>query len=328
MFGNRWLSPIVLAGVLAVAGCDNLPWSSKNENASAGLTTVQSGVAPAKPAVLPTEIVASVNGAPIATSDLELRTQELKALVEGSGETWTPLTKEQLTALLDEMVNNELASQDAVARGLDRSLETQRRWEYLRRQFFAQEWLRSMQAQLEVPSDDVERYYTENKEGFRDREQVRLRQLSVASEDEAKRALSQLYAGSLSFEALAKQISVGPSASDGGLLPKWVMRAADRDFMAYVQPDLDVLVLDPALETAAFAITQPNGFSSYVKGADGRFHMFQLVERKAETQRPLAEVHDQIKSFLTLEKLQNAVEAMKGKAQIERHEERLDSIVQ
>lgn len=319
---------VAAACALALAGCDNMPWANKDGNASAGLTTAQSGMVPGKPSVLPNDVLASVNGVPISKADLELRIQELKALVEGSGEAWTPLTREQLTALLDEMVNNELASQDAVARGLDRSLETQRRWEYLRRQFFAQEWLRSMQTQLDVPSEQVERYYTENKEGFRDRESIRLRQLSVGSEEEAKRALSQLYAGSLSFESLARQISSGPSAADGGLLPKPVMRAADRDFMAYVQPDLDVLVLDPLLETAAFAITQANGLSSYVKGADGRSHIFQLVARAPEAQRPLAEVHDQIKSFLTLEKLQEAVDALKGKAQVERHEERLDSIVQ
>ncbi len=319
--------PLLAAAALAAAGCDRLPWASKDDASAAGqVTTAQSGAVPTRAPVLPAEVVAVVNGVAISKADVQLRLQELKALVEGAGETWTPLTAEQSAAVLDELIGAELMSQDAVARGLDRTLDLQRRWDYLRRGFFAQAWLQQTQESLEVGAGEVEAYYEQNKEGFRDRESVQLRQLTVTSEDQAKQALAQLYGGSVSVEQLAKQISVSPSAPQGGLLPQWAMRATDKEFMALVDPALDVIALDPALENAAFAIADLNGLSSYVKGADNRYHIFQLVARRPAQQRALTEVWDQIKNFLLLQTLQERVDALEAKAAIERHPERLEGI--
>ena len=65
-----------------------------------------------------------------------------------------------------------------------------------------------------------------------------------------------------------------------------------------------------------------------MKGPDNRFHVFQLVERKAERQRPLTEVWDQIKNYLIVQKLQGALEDLRTQAKIERFPERLQSVTQ
>ncbi|MDP3703294.1 MAG: hypothetical protein Q8R78_02785, partial [Candidatus Omnitrophota bacterium] len=225
---------VVLVGVLCAAGCDNLPWSFKKQDeghANAGLTTAQSAPTPAKPQVLSGDVLATVNGAAISKNDLELRLQELKALTESAGQPWSPLTSEQLGEVLDELINTELMSQDALARGLDRSLDVAQRWEYLRRGFFAQEWLRWHQERLSVQPEEVDKYYEDNKAGFRVPPKLRLRQITVASEDQAKRALSQLHGGTTDFTNLAQQISLGPTAAQGGELPLWVMRADEKTFL-------------------------------------------------------------------------------------------------
>lgn len=321
-----------LAHVLSAAGCDRLPWSSTDEKAPAvasAASTAASPAVPTKPAVLPSDIMANVNNTSITKADVELRVKELQALVEGTGGAWTPLSREQMDAILDELISTELMSQDAVARGLDRSLEVQQRWEYLRRGFFAQAWLQWHQTRIEPTAADIEKYYEDNKLGFREPAQLQLRQLVVSSEDQAKQALAQLLNGTADFGNLAQQISLGPTAAQSGLLPGSVMRANDKALFFAAEADAaaaGVTSLDPVLEAAAFAIDKVNGFSNYVTGADGRYHIFQLVTRQEERQREKSDVWDAIKNFLQTQQLQQAVEALRGKASIERFTERLESL--
>lgn len=327
-----WVWGLGVMGLAVSGGCDRLPWSSRSSEVDAsGPTTAQSAVTPPKPAVPPEQIIASVDGAPISTTDVELRIQELKALLAGAGQSWTPLTSEQVRDVAEELVNTELMSQDAAKRGLQRNVSAQQRWEYIRRGFLAQEWLRARQEQLDVTAEEVQRYYDDNKLGFREPARIRVRQLVVASEDQAKRALAQLHGGTVSFEELAQQISQVPTAASGGTLDSWVMRADDKQAMYGSEPDAaaaGVISLDPLLEAAAFAIDAVGNYSSYVHGPDGRYHIFQLVERRDAAQRPIAEVWDSIKAFLVARKLEQALEDLKQQATIQWSEERLGEVTQ
>lgn len=330
----------LLACLIGLAGCDKLPGFSQETPASpqstASATSTASSAAPAavtpeRPAVAPSDVMATVNGVSISKADLKFRIEELKALLKNAGQAWKPLTAEQLDGLLKEMVNTELMSQDAAARGLGRSAEAQQRWEMIRRNFFAQEWLTWNRTRLEVGSGEVEQYYEKNKLGFREPERRRLRQLTVDSEAQAKQALARLLGDSMDFSELVKQISTGANAPTGGMIPEWVMRANEKAFMYGTDADAKaagVISLDPALEAAVFAIDQVNGFSNYVKGSDNRYHIFQLVERKEARQRPSSEVWDSIKNFLLVQKLQEAITELKGKAKVEEFPERLTGIDQ
>jgi peptidyl-prolyl cis-trans isomerase C len=325
MMRSRWALCLAL---LAAAGCDKLPWGKDKADASS--STAQSAVLPNRPPVAPGDVVATVNGVPIARQDVEQRVQEFKALAGSMNREWTPLTPEQLQVVLNELVNNELMSQDAVARGLDRSTETQRRWDLVRRSFFMQEWIRNKQAQHEVGSAEVEQYYEQNKQGFRVPERRRLRQISVASEEQAKQALTRVL-GESDFGETAKQVSLAPTASDGGMIAGWVMRGNEKAVVFPSQADAaaaQITSLEPALEAAAFAIDKVGGVSSYVKGQDNRYHIFQLAEREQERIRPLNEVWDQIKNGLTLQKLQGELQAVRQSAKVETFPERLTGMSQ
>lgn len=329
---GAYLAAACLVALPGLSGCEKLMGHPKHSDAAAAPAPgAPAQVTPARPLLPDTEILAKVNGVPISKADLEFRIDELKAMMAAQGQEWKPLTKDQLQAILDEVINNELMSQDAVARGLDHTPDTQRRWVYTHRGFFAQEWLRWSRERLDVKPDDIQRFYDENKAGFREPETRRLRELVVATDDQARQALAQLHGGAAQFDALARQISTGPQAANGGLLPKRVMRAADKAIAYAAEQDAEtagVMSLDPALEAAAFAIDQVNGISSYVKGPDSRLHVFQLIERVPERQKPLTEVWDQIKNFRTVQKLQEAVTGLRGKAALQPFPDRLETVAQ
>lgn len=332
----RWPScGLLAAALIALTGCDRMPWSPRSDDnavaATTGTTTKHAAVTPNRPPVAPEDLVATVNDVPVSKVDVELRVQELKTLVSNLGREWKPLTAEQLEAVLDELINNEAMSQDAVALGLDRATQTQRRWELVRRTFFAQEWLVSKRDQLQVSDADVTAYYEQNKRGFREPERRQLRQLIVASEDEAKRALARLLQDSADFASLAQQISTATTAPNGGLISEWVLRAGEKT--VFYRTDADaaaagVISLDPSLEAAAFAIDREGGLSNYVKGPDNRYHIFQLAKLQVEREQPISEVWDGIKNFLLAQKLQGALNQLKEKANVQRYPERLQGVTQ
>ncbi len=335
---RRCTTGILLVLGLGVVGCDKLPWPFNTIKSTASIhpvtasaTTTPTAVTPSKPSVLPADILAMVNGVPISKADVEMRIKELKALTTSLRQPWKSLTPEQIEAVLKELINTELMSQEAVARGLDRSTEAQRKWEFVRRGFFAQEWLGWNRDRQEISQADVEKYYEQNKLGFREPERRRLRQLTIASEDQAKQALAKLLGESMDFAALAQQISVGATAKDGGMIADWVMRGNEKAYRYRTEEDAKaagIMSLDPVLEAAAFAIDHDNGLSNYVKGPDNRYHIFQLVKHEVGRQLPLNEVQDTIKTYLTIQKLQQSMEALTTQAKIEKFSERLSRVEQ
>lgn len=321
----QWVVGLSLLGI--TAGCDRLFGSGDTTDAASTVSLV-----PPRPVVLPIELVASVNGAPISKHDVELRIQEIKAQVQfvNPDVPWTPLTDEELEAVMDELIEAELMGQDAVTSGLLNSLETQRRWEFIRRRFFAEEWVRVQQKTM-VANSEIERYYQENQLGFQEPERITLRQLSVTTPSDAQQALARFHGGAVDFATLVRELSVGPTVAQGGMIREDVMRSNEKLFVYGSEEAAlaeGVISLDPVLEAAAFAIDQANGVSNYVKGPDGRYHVFQLVERQEGSQRSLNEVWDWIKQALSIEQLQQAVQEFSAEATIERHPERVWDVEQ
>ncbi len=331
---------VVLVSGLCIlcVGCEqlseNLPWFSKKQKdpAAATLSTPTGKAAvPDRPRVLPQEVIANVNGTPISKTDVELFIQERKLLSENLGQEWTRLSADEMEGVLEQLIHSELMRQDAVAQGLTQAADTQRRWEFVHRGFFAQEWLRKAQERVTVSPEEIQKYYEQNKAGFREPERVRLKELVVASEDQAKQALARLHGESFDFATLAQQISLGPTAAKGGMIENWIMRSDDKAFLYPQEADASaagVISLDPVLEAAAFAIDQLGGLSNYVKGSDGQYHIFRLSEKQQARQRPINEIWDEIKSFLQVQKFQESITDLNNKAKIERFTDRLEGVTQ
>ena len=315
--------------LMVASGCEKFRGTPSTTHQTAERSSV-----PSRPTTPPEKILAKVNDTVISTRDLELTLADLKARVEAQGGTWQPLPaesqpdKNDLNDLLDLVVMDELRAQDSLARGFDRRTDVQSRFWSLYRSFFSQEWVAAQldQVRAEVKEEEVEQYYTANTWAFREPERLRVRELVVSSEDQAKAALVKLLEG-MDFLTIAQQMSIRPESASGEMVDRqWVMRGAEKS--AFAPDDDTVRALDPVLEQAAFAIDTPGKASSYVKGADGNVHIFQLVERTEGRQRPLTEIADRIRDFLRLQKLSEKNEELKRKAKVETFGERLMNVEQ
>ena len=320
---------LLLAGLVGAGGCEKLMGggSSTSKPATTAVTEPPPAM-PSRPVIPPNKILANVNGNLIGTRDIEIAVQDRKIGTQALGGTWQPLTTEQLQELLNELVMAEVLSQDSVARGLDRKTDVQARFWYRFRNFFSQEWLTSQQGTLkqEVSEEEVAEFYEANKAiVFREPERIRVRQLTLDSEDKAKAALVKLLEG-VDVVSVAQQMSLHPEAAQGPMVDQqWIVRGAA---ITAAQEEDTVRRLDPALEQAAFAIDKPGGISSYVKGMDDHFHIFQLVEREPSRQKPLTEVADVIRNYLELQKLSEKSKALRDKAKVESFPERLTAVEQ
>jgi hypothetical protein len=328
----RW----ALIGSLLTAGCDKVPWPFNKQTGDAArsaltATSAQAPQAsvPTKPTVPETEILAKVGeGGVVSKADFELRVEELKTFMTGVGRPWRVPTQKELEGLLQELVQTELMSQDAVKRGLDRSKQVQQRWEYVRRGFNAQEWMRTYREMKRIEAPEIEKFYNENKAGFLflEAERRRVRQIVVNSEEQANKVVTNILSRTADFMSLAQQLSESPIE-----IPGWVMRRADRlrRFADEAEAQAaQVSSLEEALETAAFAVDRVDGISLPVKGADGKYHVFQLVERQESRQRPLTEVYDGIKNHLLTQQLAASLADLEKQTTIKRYEERLSTVAQ
>ena len=113
---------------------------------------------------------------------------------------------------------------------------------------------------VRVPSSEVRRYYQENPQEFQRPEQVRVRQIVVATEEEAQQALEQLQNEKADFAALAKQKSTAPEAEAGGDLGFFAMGDMPGEF------------------NVVFGLSK-GGISGVVKSPYG-YHIFKLEEKR------------------------------------------------
>ena len=113
---------------------------------------------------------------------------------------------------------------------------------------------------LRVPSSEVRRYYQENPQEFQRPEQVRVRQIVVATEEEAQKVLDKLLNEKADFAALARQKSTAPEAETGGDLGFFAMGEMPGEF------------------NVVFGLPR-GGISSVVKSPYG-YHIFKLEEKR------------------------------------------------
>lgn len=327
---KAFLGPVGVVALLV--GCVGCGLFGGNEESS-GVSAIPEAVVPQPPVVLPNDVIAKVNGVPISTDDIQMRIQDLKLQMSviNPDMPWEPLNQEELRSILEQLIEAELMTQEAIAEGVHRSRDAKQRWAFLRRGFLSEAWIRWKQEKL-VSNSEIERYYKESLQGFREPERIRLRQLVVATEPEARQVLARLYGeAGAEFAAMTREISIGPMAATGGMMGGWVMRTADRAAIFMSEEEAlaaGVVHLDPILESAAFAIDREHGISNLVKGPDSRYHIFQLIKRQEGRQRSLTEVRDDIQQFLVQDKLRQAVNDLASAVQIERHAEQLKDVMQ
>jgi peptidyl-prolyl cis-trans isomerase D len=151
----------------------------------------------------------------------------------------------------------------------------------------------AMRAKVAVPPADIEREYNNNSEQYSTPEQVRASHILLKTEGKDDAAVKA------KAEELLKQAKSG---ADFGELAK---KNSEDEASAKNGGDLDYFGkgrMVPEFDAAVFAM-QPGQISDLVKTQYG-YHIIKLVDKKAATTRPLAEVRQQLTDQLAYQRAQ------------------------
>ena len=198
--------------LFALYGCDQ-PQSSGQA------TTATAAPAPEGP------VVATVNGAPIMKSVLDVYGAQRKAK-QGEGE---QIDDQEI---LNEVISLELMRQEGVSKGLDTSPTVVATLDQQTRTLLAGAAIRDFVQNNPVTDEQAKAVY--DKEIGKPGTEYKARHILVKTQEEAEKIISELDKGG-DFSALAKEKSTDTSASEGGELG-WFSTAQ------MVQPFSDTLV--------------------------------------------------------------------------------------
>jgi peptidyl-prolyl cis-trans isomerase C len=228
-----------------------------------------------------------------------------------------PRARTQLSAperrrqFVDSFVMNDLLVEQGRAKGYDEDPDIERQVDDLRRRLIVQRVMKDFQEPPQIPDDEVQKYYEENKRLFSGA-QVKASHILVKDEALAKQLREQIQADPAKFEELAKQHSVDSATAQ---------RGGDLGFFGQGR-----MVAD--FERAAF-VMEPGQISEVVKTPFG-YHIIKVVERKEGPERPFTEVKDRIRVSMLNQRRQDQVskqfEDMKSKANVTVNEEVLAEI--
>lgn len=152
-----------------------------------------------------------------------------------------------------------------------------------------------VRSRVKVSDEDLRNFYQRNAAEFAGEDEVRVRHVFLplpenapAAEEakvraQAEKVLQRLAAGE-DFAALAREVSKGPGAADGGDLG-WLRRG----------------VVQKALEDAAFAL-QPGQVSGIVRAGPG-LHLLKVEERRVGGKKGFDEVKEALRERLSNEQL-------------------------
>jgi peptidyl-prolyl cis-trans isomerase C len=234
------------------------------------------------------ESIASVNGRPITVAAFE------HYLAQKQSSSAKPVDP---GSVLNEMINIELLSASAEEAGYDRRESVRLELERQRKGLLANVALQERLNAVEISQDEVEVAYRERYVDA-DNTEYQASHILVESKEKAQDLIAQLQQGA-DFAELARENSVGPSASRGGDLG-W-FSASD------VVPEFAQAVV--ALDNGAYT-REP------VQSKFG-WHVIERMGSRTPEPPELAEVEDELRRTLTARSVADYLRGLREAAQIE-----------
>lgn len=241
------------------------------------------------------KVLAVVNGREITQMDVQKTLQGLgQAAMNYAG-------PEGEKKLVDELINQELFYAEAMATELDKDEQFVAEMEEVRQNMLKQFFVRQLLADVQVPEDEVEAYYNENKSEFAKPAQAKASHILVDTEDQAKEIKAEIEGG-LTFEEAAGKYSKCPSNAKGG----------DLGFFGQGQ-------MVPEFETAVFSM-EVGELSAPVQTQFG-FHLIKKTDEQEAGEATFGEVRQTIAQQLTVQKQNETyygkADALKAKYTVE-----------
>jgi peptidyl-prolyl cis-trans isomerase C len=281
-------------------------------------------------AAAPSGCVALVNGVAITAADVEQKMAEIREQYARQGQ---PVDEQKLEDLrpkvVDNLIEEELlfqesrrqkinvapAAMDAALADIRKGFEDEEKFDaalqamHLTRETFTRKLERllaireliqsQVDAQIEVPEEEIRTFYSENPQHFETSEKIRARHILIQLKpdaDEAARKMAMKKIGEVKkklaqgadFAELAKQYSEGPSKTRGGDLGFFGRGRMVKPF-----------------EDAAFAL-EAGGTSDMVETQFG-LHLIRVEEKQPGGTVPYEKAHDSILAHLKKQKRGRAI---------------------
>lgn len=270
------------------------------------------GVSKAAPEVSEVKgtVIARVNNQPLTLEELNEEIENYNKYVPNNKpEEKIDTRDKKLNYLKNEMIRRALLAQAAQDRGLDRKEELQKALNNFKQNLLVAELVKAETENIEVTSAEIEDYYNQYKEQLKEPEERRIREIVLATENDAKDVLIELLKGG-DFATLAQMRSTSASAKNGGDL-------------GYIRKGLK----SPQFDEIAFSSTLEAGkTSNYFKGPEG-YYILKLEARREGKVKSMSDLWDDIKNGLKFLKQQKKVEDLIGKLSADAKIEVIESAV-
>jgi len=270
----RYLTLAVGLTVL-LAGCDQL------QNAGQSTSTAPAAVKDTS------AVVATVNGTPITDAVLDLYEEQMK-----SRRAAAPMDR---SAILDEVINLELASQNGTKEGLASDTHTQLQIDQQRRAVIATAAIQKYLQSHPITDEELKKLYDEQ---VPKGSEYKARHILLKDEDEAKKLIAELDKGA-DFSELAKEHSTGPSGKSGGEL-------------GWFSPKQMVAPFSEAVAT----LEKGTYTKEPVKTQFG-WHIIMLDDVRESTPPAFDEVKPQLQAFMQKQRVQQYIASLHEGAQID-----------
>lgn len=236
--------------------------------------------------------VATVNGTPIPQSRMDLMLKQFSA--QGQ-----PVTDDLKKSLKDRLITEEIVSQEAVKKGLDKSPEVQTQLEMDKQEILIRAYLIDYVKNNPIGDDEVKAAYDKEKAAQADLKEYKLRHILVEKEQEAKDIIAQLKKGA-KFDKIATDKSKDPGSSAKGGDLGWSIAAG------YVKPFGDAVMKMKKGEITQTPVQTQFGW-----------HVIKLEDERARQFPSFDEAKGQIQQNLQKQEMNKIVQDLRGKAKVE-----------
>lgn len=241
-------------------------------------------------------------------NDEVITQDEFQAKIDRLPPYYRVLAREQKGKFLDELINEKLFLKEAYRSGINRNSEVKELIKEAHNKIIIAKFIEDEISRTAKVSDkDIEDFYLLHKKEFVAPARYKVSHILVSSEQQAEEVLNRLDKGE-DFAAIAKEVSIDPSRTNGG----------DLGYFTEGQ-------MIPDFESACFRL-DVGQTSGIVKTQFGH-HIIRLTDKKPAEARTLDEVSDQIRRRILdvkkMERLQDIIKKLRSRARISINEKLL-----
>ena len=238
--------------------------------------------------ILPTanaKIVAKVGDIEITDQEVAERMQQIPPQYQNAF-----ASEEGKKQFIEQLTQEKLIYLQARKEKYDTNAEVLRQLDQIKQRLMIRQFMTDTLAKIKVPEDDMKKYYDENKAEFMAKAQVKAKHILCSTEEEAKAAKERVLKGE-SFEDVAKEVSTGPSATDGGDLG-WFSKEQ----------------MVPEFADMAFSL-EKDGLSDPVKTQFG-YHIIKVYDKKEAGTKSFDEARAELEKKLIGDRQKQYVDDM------------------